>query len=135
MNYKVLFSYYNLISPVDLVVNITNGSNGRTMTTRVDPGTGQKVIFQDDFTGSVDQDYLVNVYSTNSELHINQNVPVKYTMKDVVVFIQTDKPIYSPGQNVLLRVLLLDLYLKPYDRYSIEDLRVYIKVNLLQFIL
>ena len=119
---------------MDLVVNITSknniGSNAQSQTARVDKGTGYKVIFEKEITGSVDEDYLVNVYSINSHLNINQTVPVKFTLKDVVVLIQTDKPIYSPGQNVLLRVLLLDLYLKPFDKYSIQDLRIYIKVKL-----
>ena len=37
-------------------------------------------------------------------------VPKKYS-----VFIQTDKEVYKPGDEVLYRILILDSDIKPYD--------------------
>ncbi|XP_051899848.1 complement C4-like [Pristis pectinata] len=40
-------------------------------------------------------------------------VPLKLSSKRGYIFIQTDKPIYTPDQNVLYRIFTLDHYMRP----------------------
>ena len=53
-------------------------------------------------------DYTVEVRGTGFE----QRTPVRVS-KSLVVFLETDKPIYKPGQTMHIRVLTLDPDLKP----------------------
>uniref|UniRef100_A0A673C6R7 Alpha-2-macroglobulin-like n=1 Tax=Sphaeramia orbicularis TaxID=375764 RepID=A0A673C6R7_9TELE len=50
---------------------------------------------------------------------------VKIIVRKPVTFIQTDKPLYLPGQTVHFRVVTLDSHLKPncqkYDKIELED--------------
>ncbi|KFQ62498.1 Alpha-2-macroglobulin-like 1, partial [Pelecanus crispus] len=48
----------------------------------------------------------ITVQETNSEYHKKQKVLIKHA--DKKTFIQTDKPVYKPGQIVKLRVVTLD---------------------------
>lgn len=51
--------------------------------------------------------------STKSEY--SQSVDVFVIPKRYSVFIQTDKPVYKPGDEILYRILILDSDLKPFD--------------------
>lgn len=65
------------------------------------------------------------VYVTQSEIIL---IPKKYS-----VFVQTDKPVYNPGNEMLYRILVLDSELKP---YKVRDIKIKIfdgKGNLLIF--
>uniref|UniRef100_A0A5F8G402 Uncharacterized protein n=1 Tax=Monodelphis domestica TaxID=13616 RepID=A0A5F8G402_MONDO len=41
------------------------------------------------------------------------------------IFIQTDKPIYTPGSTVLFRIYTLDIHLKPVSKYFHLDIQVF----------
>ncbi|XP_039202572.1 CD109 antigen [Crotalus tigris] len=66
--------------------------------------------------GSTDANYelLVNGYSKGQLLFSNQT-SLPFASKSFSVFIQTDKTMYKPGQDVKIRVVTLHSDLKPYS--------------------
>ncbi|XP_074871961.1 complement C5 [Carettochelys insculpta] len=68
------------------------------------PGTGSSVIY---------------VYLAVSSSHFTREKKMAVTFKNGFLFIQTDKPIYTPDQSVKVRVYSLDEELKPARREAI----------------
>ncbi|XP_071948902.1 complement C5-like [Antedon mediterranea] len=58
----------------------------------------------------------VQAYSDDPILQFSKTVTALVTTKNQVVFIQTDKPIYTPDQEAKIRVISLNEQLKPTDR-------------------
>lgn len=59
--------------------------------------------------------------------HIFSNrTSLMYTSKSTSVFIQTDKSMYKPGQDVLFRIVTVYPDLKPYNVF----LNIYIRVSI-----
>lgn len=54
-----------------------------------------------------------------------QESPLKIELKNVSIFIQTDKAIYKPGETVKFRVLVLDYELKPVTLTSDAPLNIH----------
>lgn len=54
---------------------------------------------------------------------ITNSYSVQVDKKQFYIFVQTDKPIYKPGDEVKFRVLVVDKYLKP---YHMNNINVYI---------
>ncbi|XP_034287784.1 CD109 antigen [Pantherophis guttatus] len=86
---------------------------------------GEAVFQRDSFStlvlpslplGSTDADYelLVNGYSKEQLLFSNRT-SLPFASKSFSVFIQTDKAMYKPGQEVKIRVVTLHSDLKPYN--------------------
>ncbi|XP_054153494.1 CD109 antigen-like [Oppia nitens] len=73
---------------------------------------------------------------TSTDGLIQEKTIVQYNYKLFVIMVQTDKAIYKPGQDVQLRVVILDNLLKPVNPELIRDLRIFIldpqKVPLLE---
>nr|XP_033793757.1 CD109 antigen isoform X2 [Geotrypetes seraphini] len=72
---------------------------------------------------SVDSSYelRVNGYAGNKTV-FSKSTPLMFESKSFSVFIQTDKSRYKPGQEVKMRVVTVNLDLKPYD--AVIDLRI-----------
>ncbi|XP_030054906.1 CD109 antigen [Microcaecilia unicolor] len=72
---------------------------------------------------SVDGTYelLVNGYAGNKTVFF-KSTPLEFESKGFSVFIQTDKSLYKPGQEVKMRVVAVNLDLKPYD--AVIDLHI-----------
>ncbi|XP_071948262.1 complement C3-like [Antedon mediterranea] len=58
----------------------------------------------------------VQAFSIDPALKFDKTVTALVTTKNQVVFIQTDKPIYTPDQEAKIRVISLNEQLKPTDR-------------------
>lgn len=67
------------------------------------------------------------ILESNDKVLHNQNMVIFIIEKLYSVLIQTDKPVYKPGDKFLYRILALDTYLKPYEvadgrlRHNIYD--------------
>lgn len=57
-----------------------------------------------------------------AEINFEQSVEIFTVKKRYSVLIQTDKPLYKPGDNIKFRVLLIDFEMKPYrvDKMKVE---------------
>ncbi|XP_071948264.1 complement C3-like [Antedon mediterranea] len=58
----------------------------------------------------------LRAFSDDNRLSFDKSAIVLVTTKNQVVFIQTDKPIYTPDQEVKIRVISLNEEMKPTDR-------------------
>ncbi|XP_027622649.1 ovostatin-like [Tupaia chinensis] len=58
---------------------------------------------------------FITFSAKGATLHLEERRSVAISPRENVVLVQTDKPIYKPGQNVRFRVLTLDDHLKPVD--------------------
>ncbi|XP_035709663.1 CD109 antigen isoform X3 [Folsomia candida] len=105
-------------SPVQVVVSIksrhlSGGSSGSTQQTTVDPkaATSQLITLQvgDLVDGG---SYNLTVRGTGG-LNFENTTELIYSPKSSSIIIQTDKPIYKPGELVQFRVLYLDRSLRP----------------------
>ncbi|XP_067830198.1 complement C4-A-like [Heptranchias perlo] len=57
--------------------------------------------------------YVYLVAESRRILPRRRMVPIKLSTRRGYIFIQTDKPIYTPNQNVMYRVFTLDHYMRP----------------------
>lgn len=77
--------------------------------------------------GSSSDDYNLQVkgYSDGQLLFSNHTV-LSFEQKSFSVFIQTDKSVYKPGQEVKIRIVTLHPDLKPYN----TPVNIYIRVSM-----
>ena len=59
---------------------------------------------------------------------INESFPIEYIYKRFIIMVQTDKAIYRPGDDVKIRILILNDELKAVDVKEISDMKIYIMV-------
>nr|AVP12670.1 complement C3-like [Pseudopotamilla reniformis] len=64
-------------------------------------------------SGDIEGKYEFQVTGRSSNYRFSKHATVKVEKSKHIVFIQTDKPIYKPGQTVKFRVLVVDSKLKP----------------------
>jgi CD109 antigen len=104
---SVAFNLYDSDGPVrDRVeVQLLKGDSQIAMSNATVDGKGVVEVSVPDVD---DGEYTIVVQGTGFE----QRTPVRIE-KTLVVFLETDKPIYKPGQTIQVRVLTLDAELKP----------------------
>ncbi|KAL9988941.1 hypothetical protein ACROYT_G003437 [Oculina patagonica] len=76
-------------------------------------------------TNSVNKQYVYLVAkSDDAHFQFHKEARILLSYRDGMVFIQTDKPIYTPGQTVRIRVIPLDFDMKPSKRKNPKGNRV-----------
>ncbi|KFQ34298.1 Ovostatin, partial [Mesitornis unicolor] len=70
---------------------------------------------------------FISLSAKGSTINLEERRSVMIWNTESIVFVQTDKPIYKPGQNVMFRVVALDFNFKPvqevYPSIAIQDPR------------
>jgi CD109 antigen len=90
----------------DIEVNLLKGNKKVTSTSRTIDGSG--TINLDIPQNAAEGEYEIQVKGSG----FTDKAPVSIA-KDYLVFLETDKPIYKPGQTFYIRVITLDSELKP----------------------
>jgi hypothetical protein len=65
-------------------------------------------------------------------ISFTQDFNIKFVDKHYVILIQSDSPIYRPGDTVIFRVIILDDYLRPVINKYIKDMKICVKVSVLK---
>ncbi|ODM93569.1 hypothetical protein Ocin01_13117 [Orchesella cincta] len=105
-------------SPVTVVVSIrathsSGGSSSSTQQNVIDPRAGASQLITLQVGDLIDGGtYNLTVKGTGG-LEFENTTQLEYSAKSSAILIQTDKPIYKPGELVQFRVLLLDRSLRP----------------------
>ncbi|XP_033124915.1 complement C3-like [Anneissia japonica] len=106
--------------PMKVKLTTSEGSELASKDVVVQAGQPQRVSFIVDAADLPADEEIPTVnlraFSTNAAHPFDRNVDVLVTTKNQVVFIQTDKPIYTPNQEVKIRVISLNEELKPTER-------------------
>ncbi|XP_030632184.1 complement C4-A isoform X2 [Chanos chanos] len=80
---------------------------------------------------NIHPDFVQLVAESKDVFQQTQRAKIRLSSKKGYIFIQTDKPIYNPGENVNFRVFTLDNYLLPTDEvisiqiFNSRNVRVY----------
>ncbi|XP_058818752.1 thioester-containing protein 1 allele R1-like [Topomyia yanbarensis] len=73
--------------------------------------TGRSASFE---VGSIpDGEYTVSIRSLDSSFGFSDNIELLYDPKIMSIFIQTDKPVYTPGDVLRFRVIIVDVNTRP----------------------
>lgn len=72
----------------------------------------------------LDEEYNLTVKATSGDKSYNDIVTLTRDLKNTSILIQTDKPIYKPGETVKFRVLILNRFLQPFDSDKPIDLTI-----------
>ena len=62
---------------------------------------------------------------SSSTLDLSATHPLNILNSPIQLFIQTDKPIYLPGQKIFYKFLILDRFLKSVSRAKIEEISIF----------
>ncbi|XP_071944161.1 complement C3-like [Antedon mediterranea] len=129
----VVVNVLNVNEPIDVTINLQDRSNGsphvysHVILKGVKPDKPEKVSiglrFDDIPSLTLESQYAyLFVESTSSQLDIpfREGKEVLVTYNSTFVFIQVDKPIYNPQQNVSMHIIPVGLDLKP----SKEPIRI-----------
>ncbi|XP_058819998.1 thioester-containing protein 1 allele R1-like isoform X2 [Topomyia yanbarensis] len=112
--YSVAFSN-SLNRNVRLEVSLRGLDPGSVLKQRstvvVSRRSGKFVSFQ--VGDIVDGDYSLSIRSIDQDFIFNEDVDLMYERKTLSVFIQTDKPIYKPGDTLHFRVVVVDADTRP----------------------
>ncbi|KAL9988934.1 hypothetical protein ACROYT_G003430 [Oculina patagonica] len=104
-------------SEVEEVLQPQKGSN-KFLTVKVEPKDLPD-------TNSVDKQYVYLVAkSDDAHFRFHKEARILLSYRDGMVFIQTDKPIYTPRQTVRIRVIPLEFDTKPSKRKNPQGVRV-----------
>ncbi|NXW60108.1 OVOS protein, partial [Eurystomus gularis] len=126
-------------SPQTACVQVHNLSEPLSLSIVLEYGSIQKTLFEEsvmksDFfkccefkvpPATSDPVAFMSFSAKGTTVNLNERRSVAIQNVDNTVFIQTDKPIYKPGQKVMFRVVTLDTQFRPvqetYPRIIIED--------------
>nr|BAK64111.1 alpha-2 macroglobulin [Hasarius adansoni] len=64
--------------------------------------------------------HIIGSFSSDYHIEASQNIHIRHNT--ILTFIQTDKPLYKPGQTIRFRVLPMDNQLKPLDANTMGDI-------------
>ncbi|NXK51540.1 CO4 protein, partial [Chauna torquata] len=93
-----------------IIFNLNQGNNYQEMKkVMVKPGT----LLQDAFKKSNGPYILLITESRELYKEANQNIRILLSSKKGYIFIQTDKPIYTPSSKVKYRIFILDNAMRP----------------------
>jgi len=84
---------------------------------RIPPGETQLVRLN---IGEIENGDYTLVATGSSPIQFQESTPLEYNGKGYSVFVQTDKPVYRPGNKVQFRVIVLSPQLKPTVTGSID---------------
>lgn len=70
-------------------------------------------------------DYQLEVKSLDNTFSFIEHINLEYEAKTAITLIETDKPVYSPGEQLRFRIIVVDTYTKPVT--SIDTVEVSIK--------
>ncbi|XP_058449538.1 thioester-containing protein 1 allele S3-like [Malaya genurostris] len=70
----------------------------------------------------VEGDYRLSIGSIDQDFNFNKEVDLVYEQKTISVFIQTDKPVYKPGDTMHFRVVVVDADTRPVT--NIKSVRI-----------
>lgn len=107
----------SLNSNVQLEVLLEGSHDGNTVFTRsnkvlVNRKTGKPTAFKID--SIPEGEYSLAIRSLNPDkFSFSQEVELLYEKKTMSIFIQTDKPVYNPGDKVRFRVVVVDVDTRP----------------------
>jgi len=127
----VILSLHN--SPADTNVTLTiSGSNGLSESQKeilLASGAG---TLTHTFKMGFDNQWKSGEYKLHVEgvggTPITYDSTINFVNKHYVILIQSDSPIYRPGDTVIFRVIVLDDYLRPVIDKHIDDMRIYVRV-------
>ncbi|KFP70300.1 Ovostatin, partial [Acanthisitta chloris] len=126
-------------SPQTACVQLQNLTEPVSMSIVLEYGSIQKTVFEESVAKNVffkcskfkvppatsDPVAFISFSAKGTTINLAERRSVAIQNVDNAVFVQTDKPIYKPGQTVMFRVVTLDTLLRPvqetYPRIIIED--------------
>ncbi|KAL7011281.1 hypothetical protein ACKWTF_014213 [Chironomus riparius] len=106
---------------LDTKVAVQIGNAYRTAP--LSPNSLSKYVFGKTGTGSQKViEGTVTMYRKHNNVHkcVSKSYNVKFNDNKFYIFIQTDKPIYKPKDNVRFRVIVVDVNLKPFHMNNID---------------
>lgn len=65
--------------------------------------------------------YSLSIRSLDDNFGFSETIELLYDGKTSSIFIQTDKPIYTPGDNVRFRIVAIDADTRPVTSYKTID--------------
>ncbi|XP_053693028.1 thioester-containing protein 1 allele R1-like [Sabethes cyaneus] len=96
-------------------INVLNATNEIKLSRR----TGRTVSFQ---VGLIPEGlYSLSIQSLDASFGFSETIELLYDGKISSIFIQTDKPIYKPGDIVRFRVIAIDADTRPVTSYKTID--------------
>ncbi|XP_053692170.1 thioester-containing protein 1 allele R1-like [Sabethes cyaneus] len=83
---------------------------------KLSSNTGKYVTFQ---VGAIPEaEYRLSVQSLEDSFVLNETIELLYDKKSSSIFIQTDKPVYTPGDVLRFRVIAIDADTRPVTSYN-----------------
>uniref|UniRef100_G1LBI2 Uncharacterized protein n=1 Tax=Ailuropoda melanoleuca TaxID=9646 RepID=G1LBI2_AILME len=82
---------------------------------------------------SSEQLAFVTLLAKGETLRIFERRSVALTSEETVTFMQTDKPIYKPGENVQIRIVTLDTKFRPVEDLDPQNNRIFQWQNVTSF--
>lgn len=113
---KLYMSLYEIESDGTFAISLQNMDGDRKIaetTVNIESGETEKVV---EMHVPETQEYRVRIWvngTFNDYNFTEQEELYLHSINPIVVFIQTDKPLYKPGQDVKFRILVTDRYLRP----------------------
>ncbi|XP_053694122.1 thioester-containing protein 1 allele R1-like isoform X2 [Sabethes cyaneus] len=89
---------------------------------KLSSNTGKYVTFQ---VGAIPEaEYSLSVRSLEDSFVFNEIIELLYDKKSSSIFIQTDKPVYTPGDVLRFRVIAIDADTRPVTSYNTVDINL-----------
>lgn len=113
---KLYLSLYEIDSDGTVAISLQNMDGDKTIAETIvntESGESEKVF---EFYVPETQEYRARIWVNGTFDNYNfteQEELYLHSVNPIVVFIQTDKPLYKPGQDVKFRILVTDRYLRP----------------------
>jgi hypothetical protein len=122
------YNFYYISENVDTKTDISVQLGKSYATTSVADETVENVLFPKKTTygGKKNINLFATLHSRKSgrDICLTKNFTVHVDTRNLLVFIQTDKPIYKPGDDVRFRIVVVDRDIKP---AALNNINVYIK--------